>query len=551
MELLGAADNTVNLVREKAVYGVVFILLFLLAAQCLLSMRAKSPTADEFSHHIANGYSYLLTGDFRMNPASPPLPRMLSALPLIFLNARAPLDDRAWQEGDSPEFARKFFYEYNHRLDDFIFLARTPIVILSLIFGLAVFLWAKELFGIPAGIMALILYSFCPDIVAHSQLATADLSIALFFFLSLITFRRYLNKPSVRNLVWTGAMVGLAFLSKFSAILILPILFLIAVFSKQMKKIPIAHFAGFFLVCFMTIWAGYFFELKPLLKNTPDPVKKERVYEKIGGPTLLRFAREIPVPLSTFSSAIVSMSVTRAHGTNAFLMGQWSGGGWWYYYFVAFLIKNTIPFVLLSVISILWIKKIGLDRVTMLFFLVPIGFFFLVTLPDKAQAGIRYFLPIYPLFFVLSAGTAAHFWKNSSKLRAIIVALLMWHAIEAARIYPNYLAYFNELIGGPKNGYKYLRDSNIDWGQDLKMLGELVKNKGYKEVTLSYPWPADPRYYKIPFRLAGPGEFLKPAPTIYAISVHGLDAFSWTKQEQPTYRVGYSIFVYDLRERVP
>ena len=81
----------------------VFCLLFVLVLQVTFAMRGKSPTSDEYSHHVASGYSYLVTaGDFRLDPASPPLPRMLAALPLLWLKARAPLDDVSWKEGNCP-----------------------------------------------------------------------------------------------------------------------------------------------------------------------------------------------------------------------------------------------------------------------------------------------------------------------------------------------------------------------------------------------------------------------------------------------------------------
>ena len=86
------------MVRKNFTFAAAAVCLFVLAAQVVTAMRTKSPTCDEFSHHVASGYSYLVTGDFRMNPASPPLPRMLAALPLLFLKAKVPLGHISWQE---------------------------------------------------------------------------------------------------------------------------------------------------------------------------------------------------------------------------------------------------------------------------------------------------------------------------------------------------------------------------------------------------------------------------------------------------------------------
>ena len=528
--------------------GFAGLLLALMVAQAVLAMRTKSPTADEFSHHVASAYSSLVTrGDFRLIPISPPLPRILSAIPLLWLGAKAPLDHPSWQAGDSPEFARQFFYHANTNADQLIFWARVPIVMVSVVFAFSVFLFAGELFGAWAGLASLALYVFCPDMLAHSGLATADLTVAFFFFLTLVSFRRYLTAPTRKNLILTGLASGAAFLSKFSAVLLFPTLLIVAAVSGKLKEVAPRKTFLFLLVCFLTVWAGYFFEVRPLLKNTPHPEKKAEFLQKIGGPRLVSFARETPVPLSTFAASFAGMVLTRAQGTNAYLLGRWSKEGRWYYYLVAFAVKNTIPLILLCLLSFVLMKKLGLDSVTLATLYVPAAFFFVATLGDKAQAGIRYFLPVYPFFFVLGGGTLAYLWRKGRLLKFIVAGLLIWHAGEALFIFPDYLAYFNEAVGGPRNGYKVLRDSNLDWGQDLKGLGIFVRAKKYPEVVLFFHDGADPAYYGIPARKPRPEEFAVPGNTVYAVGAHFLDAFEWTKTAIPTKVIGYSVFVYDFR----
>ena len=531
----------------------VAVLLALLFAQVFFAMRTKSPTSDELAHQVASGYSHLVTGDFRMNPAVPPLSRLLSALPLYFLGAKAPLDHVSWQAGNSPEFARQFFYQANHNQDQLIFWARMPILLLSLVFGYFVFVWAHELFGISGGLSALLLYVFCPDVLAHSGLATSDIAVALFFYLAVWRFWKYLQKPRIKNLILTGVMTGLALISKFSAVLLFPTFLAIALISGAGKKINAGRMIAFLAVCFLTVWAGYFFEVKPILKNTPDPQKKIEFLNRIGGERLVRFASDVPVPLATFENAFGSMLFTRSKGTNAYLMGEWSHGqkGWWHYYFIAFGIKNTIPTLILIFCAFFYLHAVLPERLAKICLLAPIVLFFALTLRDKAQAGIRYFLPIYPLFFILAGGFAAWALKRNKLSRALVLALLSWHAVEAVLIYPDYLTYFNELIGGPSQGYHYLRDSNIDWGQDLKGLGEYAQKEGYPEVTLFYYGSADPAYYHIPVRKIEKDEFIKPRNTVYALAVHHIDSVRWFEKYKPVKIIGHSIFVYDFRNKVP
>lgn len=550
----------------------VAVLVAMLAAQVLAFMAKSSPTSDEYVHHVPSGYSYLLTRDFRMNPASPPLPRMLAAIPLAILGAKAPLDHPSWQSGNSPEFAKQFWGPYNPgRMDELMFWARFPILLLSIAFAFSLYIFTRRWLGFGAALGALCLYCFSPDVVTHSGLATADLPVALFMFLSLWSFHDWMRDP--KGGARTGFFTGLALLSKYTA-LSLPVLFVLICAAGRLRPKRLGSVLGFALVCFFTVWAGYFFELKPLLDRTPDPAKKEAVYRQVGGENLARFARQAPVPLSTFASSVASMGVTRAKGTHAFLMGHWSDEGWWYYYFVAFAVKNTVPFLILLALA-LWfsatkrwrtrpqtidgalrtdppmfcggLPRMGLDRLKIAVLVVPVAFFFLVTLRDRAQAGIRYFLPIYPLLFAIAGAAAAKLWNK--RWAPVALALLGWHAVSALSSWGHPLSYFSELAGGSRNGHKWLRDSNLDWGQDLKGLGQAVREAGYDEVILFFYGPADPGYYRIPYRPITEPELTEPRQAVYAIGAHNMDAVKWTASAKPVRTIGNSIFVYDFRKK--
>jgi hypothetical protein len=361
-------------------------------------------------------------------------------------------------------------------------------------------------------------------------------------------FWRYLQAPSMRSAVLVGVLCGATFLSKFSAVLLPPILILTAFASGKWRYARFSHAALAAAVAFFVIWAGYFFEFKPILQNTPDPPKKIAFLNKLGGPGLVRFASEVPVPLATFGSSIVSLGFTRLAGVNAYLNGKWSQEGWWYYYLTAFSIKETIPFLILILAGILLSNRLGLDRTAGAALFIPVIFFFVITMRDKAQAGIRYLLPVFPFLFLIAGGACAYWIRRSRATAVVVLALLSWHAAEAAAIYPDYLAYFNQIAGGPANGYRWLRDSNIDWAQDLKGLGEFVREKGYPEVVLLYHSPEDPHYYRIPYRRIEPREYEKPDAAVYALGVHGIDTVRWFERYKPVAHIGHSIYVYDLRK---
>jgi len=179
------------------------------------------------------------------------------------------------------------------------------------------------------------------------------------------------------------------------------------------------------------------------------------------------------------------MMLTRNKPYLSYLNGVWTEQGHWYYYLEAFVLKNT-PFLLMMFFFGIHLmfklrRRIGLPEALMF---VPILFFFHATLGDKSNAGIRYFLPIYPFVFIIAAGALTHI---QSKHLLIPVLFISGHILSAVVIWPNHLTYFSV----PK-GYKYLRDSNFDWGQGLIQIRDKV---GDDPIILNYPWAADPTLY--------------------------------------------------------
>jgi hypothetical protein len=193
-------------------------------------------------------------------------------------------------------------------------------------------------------------------------------------------------------------------------------------------------------------------------------------------------------------------------------------------------------------------------------------FIFLLASLSNKQIGLRYILPIYPFLYVIVSKIVYVDSPRSGTLpfRILIVGLLLWYGYSSLKIHPHYLAYFNELVGGPDSGWKYLVDSNLDWGQDLKGLSEYLKKEGNPEITLSYFGTADPSAYGIRYQALGiislperKGQIDPSAPMrdILAISATNLqgvyyyqhDFFHWLKDLPIKKKIGYTIFVYDIK----
>lgn len=538
----------------------VVILLSILAFQCVFSMMRKSPVCDEVSHHIATGYSFLKTRDFRLNSTSPPLTEELAALPLLFINPHLPLEDDSWKDIDRVGFGYKFLYVYNENAERIVFLSRLPMVVLSLCCGFLVFVFAKELYGRRAAISALFLYAFSPTIIAYSRLDTPDIGAAFFMLLAIYRFYKYIRKPNLKNVLLSGMTLGLAQACKLSALLLIPVFFIIVLWkSLSAKKARyLLRFIPIILLTALVIFGAYFGEVKPFLENDIDVEEKITYIEKAAdrlfpGNAEIRekavdFALSVPIPFSTYLMNILAeanMVFVKDYGV--YLFGRRSASGWWYYYPAVFFLKTPIPLIIMLFLALLLPLGIRASdrwagRILFLFFLG----FALACLLTKLQLSVRYILPLYPLFFVYASKLA----KCRKRIILLIVsALSLWYLAESVSIYPDYLSYFNQLAGGPDKGWRYLRDANIDYGQDLPLLAGYMDSNGINEIILLYSGTAEPGYYNIEYKDIREAEKVNPRKKVYAISVNCIDSVKWAGDRHPEAKAGKSIFIYDLRQK--
>ncbi len=117
--------------------------------------------------------------------------------------------------------------------------------------------------------------------------------------------------------------------------------------------------------------------------------------------------------------------------------------------------------------------------------------------------GMRHILPVYPFLYVLIPGGAFVLLSMNRRWVYAIVALVLWQAFEAARVFPAYMAYGNELWGGPSGVHRYLSDSNVDWGQQLIATKKYLDEHRIKNCWLIY-FPegvVDTKPYGIPCKL--------------------------------------------------
>ncbi len=523
--------------------------LALFGTQAVLSSQEKSATFDE-EYHLTRGYAYLRTGDFRLSFSHPPLTNLWSSLPLLFLaDIQLPVEDSSWTESDILTFADEFLWRSNENPQQMVALAKLPIVFLGIVLVLAMFWWARQLAGAKVSWVVLLLASFGPNLIAHSRLVTTDIGLTCFLLLAIWRLWCWLEKPSRSNIILIGLFAGAAMATKYSGLMAWPIMFFILLIYPAYNHQRLLALAKMGLVAFLVLWSVYLFDFGPLPEaawNIPLP---------------------LPFYLSSLWRTLVDFEVV---SRPAYLLGQISEHGWWYYFPIALLVKNSVPMILLSILGISALRRqYGWRRAAVLW--LPFLFFLGLGMTGRLSIGYRHILPGIP-FLIIMAGHCI-LWKPPRRMPAmrlvfpVLILLLVWHVFGTARIFPHYEAYFNEMAGGPANGHRVLVDSNLDWGQDLPALKQLLESKGIDKVNLSYFGTAPPELYGIHYQpLPSFPRFEKgkeekaynpytPLPGWYAISATSLrlglylqnwELYSYFSDMEPAAQAGYSINLYEV-----
>ena len=557
----------------------VFILFFSFVT--VTSFLQKSPTMDEPIHLFA-GYSYLKWGDFRTNPEHPPFAKMWAALPLLRLQLPDVRQPPHWDL--IPHFGLgisvvdciyRFFFADGSG-EELFFRAKLQMILIGILLGGFIYFAAKNLFGFEAAVAALGLYALDPNILAHSSIIHTDIPFAGFFFISTYFFFRSLGRFSASNVSCAAAFFSLAAITKYSAIAILPIWIILAgafvlspalgavagtavdsrlkTFARAAAALTIALIASY-----TAIWAIYRFRFDAIPGGTQH---LDTAVVLPSQPLLRAFVEFILhnrlLPEAWLHGQLVVFNVLHRP---SYLLGRVSADGFLSYFPVVFLVKTPLPTILLIAVAILLAVR-GINRRQLMLLLLPAFLYFALAVLSRMNIGLRHILPVYPFLYVLAGGAAAVLWSGGRWMRRSVVALAIWALWICAWTFPNYLAYFNELVGGPRNGYRVLLDSNLDWGQELNGLKRWMDQNGVKKIQLAYFGWVDPEYYGIDAAYTGgawvgydPPATQTPEPFQYAAfsaqllyGPESAPAAAPFRSRKPVAVIGHSIFVFRLSE---
>ncbi len=535
--------------------------------------------------YLTAGYTYLQTGDYRMNAEHPPLAKLLAALPLRLLRPDLPVTHPTWAQANLHIFARQFLFTNRVPADRMLFAARLVSIGLTAILGLALAIWTRRHFGSAAALLALFLFVTDPNFLAHGRLVTNDVPVTLFMFLAVVAWSRFLARKGFLNLTMAGVALSLALLTKFSAVLLLPIfvaLYLIRAWQEEGETGPKLSVERFFASALVmgTMFVGLTccaYQFRPRLCTSggglavPCTLREAVAAQSRTGRMLLQAARAFHLPDHPYLVGFFMQSGHQESGHTTYLLGQRSETGWWYYMPVAFAVKTpTVVLALLfaaAVMAALWLfrREPVVARLRRLPFpwiaaILPAALYGAVAMSSRVALGIRYLLPVYPFLFVLAGAVVFRVLVPRAGRFApyLLAAILITQGAESAASYPGHLAFFNTISGGPARGHRYLLDSNLDWGQDLKRLKRYLDRTGTRTVCLYYFGTSPAAYYGIQERnLPTTTETAdrEKVDCIAAISLTPLNDlylppgydFSWLRNLSPIAKAGESIWIYDLR----
>lgn len=504
-------------------------LLLLLAAQLVVAVRQQSLTWDE-DDHIFAGYMSWKHAEFGLNPEHPPLVKLLATLPLLPLHLREPVLQNRFFKSEAYLSGRDFLFgnEPGYSADTLVFRARMAAATLTILLALLVYFATREMFGGGPALLALLLLVFEPNIVAHGAYVTTDIGVSCFLFATVYAFYRYVKAPSAARLLITGLAGGLALSAKHSAILILPIVILLAIgvlfltretpalaapnLTARTRKLTLA-IAGMSVIAIAVLWSfyGFRYNMRPAgLAPNPTLAAYTLPLRPIEARGVLALARWHLLP----ESWLYGLTDVRAmaNGMPSYIFGKVYEHGVWFYFPAVFLIKSTLGFLSLFALAIYAIVTRKLKApLEILFLTVPPVFYLLVAMGSSLNIGARHILPLYVFLCVLAAGGAFALIRSNPAWRYAIALLALFHVVSALRAFPDSLAYSNELWGGPSQTYRYLTDSNTDWGQQLKAVKIYLDQQGIHQCWFGY--------FVQPFvRIADYGIPCKPLPTADTLS---------------------------------
>lgn len=493
-----------------------------------------APIVDEIPH-IGAGFSYVTHLDYRLNPEHPPLIKDLAGLALLPLGLDANVFTIPSWTGDVNgqwQFGHDLIFDSGVSPDTIKVFARLPMLGVFILACWLMWRWARERYGETAALIAVILLAFSPTVLAHARLVTTDMGAAVGVLGATYCFLHLIRAPARGTFIWAVVSLGLALLVKFNTVLLGPFFVLIAIFygldGRWNSRVAWHRAARLFglttlvgVVAFVfVVWPFYIVQTLgyPMEKQLADTQSITSHLPDTPLKDIVRWGADKPIiRAATHWGLGLAMVLQRAGGGNTiFWLGRVVTAGGPGYFPVIYLIKEPLAWWVLVSMALTalafhhrrrkadhkrrhWFS----DNLDEWVWILWLAIYWLVSIRSTLNIGVRHLLPVYPFAILWVSGRLATLidWLRAhdrARLRwfSLAIALLIgWYSFESVRVWPAYLSYFNQFVGGPSGGHNIVTDSNLDWGQDLKRLGQWVEKNEIRKISLDYFGWADPVYY--------------------------------------------------------
>jgi hypothetical protein len=557
--------------KRRAPFLLFLLLTAIGVARIVSTYRAIAQTSDE-TPNIACGMQYLDLGRYDYGAFHPPLARLAIALGPYLYGARSQgLPDR-WHEGNAVLNSAR-------RYGKALTLARMGILPFFVLAAACVWIWGRRLLGEWGALAPVFLFTNIPPVLAHAGVATMDMAIGAGVCAALLAFTVWLEQPAL----WRGATLGvglaLAFLSKFSSVMLIPACVAAIVVLRGGKPLPYgratsrgsamrgaAASAGIaLLVAFLAIWAAYGFSFGRITEHVADDAAGQGGFLARVPAPLYRWLERTPLPAPEILDGLWQVHNHLEGGHAAYLLGRNSLHGWWYFFPVALALKTPLGLLILAAVGWLALFREKLHPFDWRAWVPAVAgaTILLVNLPTSLNIGVRYMLPLYPMLALTGGAGAVYLIRRRQRwARAVAVALMLWMAVSGWAAHPDYLAYFNELAGSQPE--RYLIDSDLDWGQDMNLLVAELKRRHVPRLhmqclytgddsRLDLPsWDSLEPYQPVTGWVAISFTMQKTYGWVVAQQKGRSDfAFAWLDRYQPVARVGRSILLYNIPDGPP
>ena len=460
-------------VLDRYAIWIALVLVLIASARMIASYDSMSHTIDE-PVHLACGMEWLEKHTYTYEPHHPPLTRAFMALlPRIFGSHGHGIKDDT-SEGLAILFA-------NGSEESTLALARLGILPFFWIACWVTFACTRWIAGATAAIISTFLITMTPAMLAHGSLATTDMGLAALLWLAVYLGWRWIETPTVKGAIFFGAATGAGTLAKFSMLAFFPASVLVALFlwfvwarkerasilSLVRERLPQLGITA--VVAAVVIWAGYRFSFGPVP------------------------AYSISLPAPEFWNGILDVKKHDKLGHLTYLMGSVNTVGWPSFFVIALGVKTPVAILVMGLAGILlllftkYFGSRGWIAPSMIIGVLVFSSFF-----SNIKIGTRHVLPVNVGLAI--AGGCAAIWLLRRPLGSIYTQGAVYMALvtllfNSVGAHPSYLAYFNFIAG--EEPEEFLVDSDLDWGQDTRLLGKRLREVGAKQVHFNPFTPGD------------------------------------------------------------